>query len=171
MKRSSLVAASSVASLVAIAFLSVVAHAQRAIAQIPVSPSRVEELVTLCQSAGADDRLTCLLEQSNRLNQAKNLARQRGERENGGITIIETEPSMHGTSAESPYTIDVNGDITQYIFTFRLRPRATTDYTQESQVAVSYNQQGDQWDIDTIYNRAIAPTPCSFASELQNSCF
>ncbi|MEB3358606.1 MAG: hypothetical protein VKK04_17910 [Synechococcales bacterium] len=144
---------------------------QRAIAQVPASSARVEELVTLCQTVGSDSRLACLLEQSNRLNQAKNLARQRGERDNGGITLIETEPSMHGTSAESPYTINVDGGVTQYVFTFRLRPRATTDYTQEAQVAVLYDEQGNQWDIDTVYNRAIAPTPCSFASELQNSCF
>lgn len=133
---------------------------------------QMEELVFLCESAGdSDAQFRCLLDQASRLNQAKNLARQQGEQDSGGITEIETEPSMHGPSAEAPYDISVSGDTIEYLFTYRIRPRATTDYTRETQILVSYNEAINSWDIDTVYNRAIAPTPCSFASELQGECF
>lgn len=168
---------SSIAAISAISALGTVAlssgvDAEPYHAQYSTLSKQVEELVFLCESAGdSDARFRCLLDQSSRLNQAKNLARQRGEQENGGVTTIETEPSMHGPSSEAPYEISVSGDTIEYIFTYRLRPRATTDYTQEAQVLVSYNEAVNAWDIDTVYNRAIAPTPCSFASELQGECF
>jgi hypothetical protein len=133
---------------------------------------QLEELVFLCESAGdSDARFRCLLDQASRLNQAKNLARQRGEQENGGVTVIETEPSMHGPSSEAPHEISLSGDTIEYLFTYRLRPRATEDFTQETQVLVTYNTAVNAWDIETVYNRAIAPTPCSFASELEGECF
>ncbi len=132
---------------------------------------QVEELVFLCESAGdSDAQFRCLLNQSSRLNQAKNLARQRGEQVNGGVTTIETEPSMHGPSSESPYDISVSGNSIEYLFTYRLRPRATEDYTQETQVLVTYDEAVNAWDIETVYNRAIAPTSCSFASESEGEC-
>ncbi|MEO1520383.1 MAG: hypothetical protein AAFU78_06350 [Cyanobacteria bacterium J06633_2] len=132
----------------------------------------VDALVQLCQSAGdSDARFQCLLEQGERLNRAKNLARQRGERENGGVTSVETEPSMHGPSSESPYTLTSSGDVIEYRFTFRLRPRATETYTQQAEVLISYSESAMDWEITTVSNEEIAPTSCSFSDELQNACF
>lgn len=152
-----------------------VSHPSDSAPALPSSQSatkQIEELVELCESAGdSNARFQCLLEHSSRLNRAKNLARQRGEQESGGVTTVETEPSMHGPSAEAPYEINAVGDMTEYVFTYRLRPRATEDYTQETQVLVTYNEPANTWDIETVYNRAIAPTPCSYASELQGECF
>lgn len=89
------------------------------------------------------------------LNRAKNLARQRGEAENGGVSVYETEPSMHGPAAESPHVINADGSVT---FTFRGGPRGDDFYTVETQVTVAYDAQ-NQWDIVTEYNREIPPTP------------
>lgn len=144
----------------------------RTAAQAQVSSRTVEELAELCESfTDSDAEFQCLLNQSSRLNRAKNLARQRGEQANGGVTTVETEPSMHGPSAESPYEIEVEDDEVRYIYTYRLRPRAAENYTIETQVVVNYNTDFDQWDVDTVYNREIAPTPCSYASELAGTCF
>jgi len=61
--------------------------------------------------------------------------------------------------------------VVSYIYTYRLRPRATENYTIETQVAVNYNTDFEQWDVDTIYNREILPTPCSYSSGLAGECF
>lgn len=97
------------------------------------------------------------------LNRAKNLARQRGEAENGGVSVYETEPSMHGPAAESPHVINSDGSVT---FTFRGRPRGSNFYTVETQVTVAYNAQ-TQWDIVTEYNEEIPPTTVSIADLLE----
>ncbi len=93
------------------------------------------------------------------LNRAKNLARQRGEAENGGVSVYETEPSMHGPAAESPHVINSDGSVT---FTFRGRPRGGDFYTLETQVTVFYDAQ-TQWDIVTEYNQEIPPTTVSMS--------
>ncbi|NEQ97170.1 MAG: hypothetical protein F6K30_10655 [Cyanothece sp. SIO2G6] len=122
-------------------------------------------LECLCEAVPEDDNFQCLLDQGSRLNRAKNLARQRGESANGGISLIETEPSMHGPAAESPYSImRVNGSV-RYIFTFRVRPRATQNYTHESQIAVNYAVENDEWTVDTLYNRSISPIAISYSEE------
>lgn len=140
--------------------------------QAQVSTRTIETLEALCDSfSDSDDRFQCMLNQTSRLNRAKNLARQRGEQANGGVTTVETEPSMHGPSAESPYMIETTNDGLRYIYTYRLRPRAAENYTIETQVAVNYSGDFDRWEVDTVYNREIAPTPCSYASELEGTCF
>lgn len=93
------------------------------------------------------------------LNRAKNLARQRGEAENGGVSVYETEPSMHGPAAESPHEINTDGSVT---FTFRGRARGGDFYTVETQVTVAYDAQ-TQWDIVTDYNEEIPPTTVSMS--------
>lgn len=144
---------------------------ESATAQEPTIISQVDDITALCEtSPNVSARFECLFEQSNRLNQAKNFARQLAERENGGVSLIEAEPSMHGPSAESPHVIDDDGRVSQYTFTFRLRPRATAAYTREAQVFATYNQQTADWDVELGYNRAIDPTSCSYAAELQGEC-
>ena len=136
--------------------------------------SEPSTIVELCNQLAEDDEtvetLTCLFEQSTHLNRAKNLARQRGEMENGGIIVSETEASMHGPSAESPHQLVLGDNSTQYIFTFRVRPRATEAYTHESQVKVTYMYETATedagWTIDTVYNNRIEPTPVSYAEQL-----
>jgi hypothetical protein len=164
---------SSVVISVTVAALSSVAIAPTAYpAPLLEEPRKsIDDLVELCESAGdSNARFQCLLDQGQRLNRAKNLARQRGEQENGGVTTIETEPSMHGPSSESPYTLSSSDDQIDYLFTFRLRPRATEDYTQQVEVLVTYSEFDESWDVMTVSNEAIAPTPCSFSDELQNMC-
>lgn len=132
--------------------------------------STASPIVELCNALTESDQtlepLQCLFEQSTHLNRAKNLARQRGELENGGVTTVETEPAMHGPSVESPHQIVLGEDGTQYIFTFRLRPRATDNYTYESQVQINHADGNNEWTIDTIYNNRINPTPVSYAEQL-----
>jgi len=135
----------------------------QAIAQTTYS---IDALVELCEDAPSDDSFQCLLDQSSRLNRAKNLARQAGEKNNGGVTTIEAEPSMHGPSSQSPYSIETTDAETRYVFTFRLRPRATSDYTYETQVVVRYGYEDDQWTVDTVYNQPIEPTTVSYADTL-----
>ena len=174
MKRICSITTLSVVSFMGTVALSTASQSAPLSEQVQTSNKQLEELVDLCESAGdSDARFRCLLDQSSRLNQAKNLARQRGERENGGVTLIETEPSMHGPSSESPYVISESSDggVVEYTFTFRIRPRATTDYTQEAQVLITYDESADEWGINTVSNEEIDPTPCSYASELQGECF
>lgn len=165
------VAALSVFSLVGSLGLASVSGSDAASAQTTTQNKQIEELVEYCMpETQLDVRFQCLFEQTNRLNQAKNFARQRGEQENGGVSLVETEPSMHGPSAESPHELQIDGDITRYTFTYRLRPRATANYTQETQVVATYNQQTNQWAIDTVYNQPITPTSCSYADQRAGSC-
>lgn len=148
-----------------------VAIAQSTVHQAPIRISQAEGVTQLCdQEESISSRLDCLFEQSNRLNQAKNFARQRGEQINGGIIRFETEPSMHGPSADSPHTIEDSETATRYTFTFRLRPRGSNTYTRETQVLANYDKLSQQWSFETVYNREIAPTTCSYAEELQGSC-
>lgn len=130
-------------------------------------------IVELCNALTESDQtlepLQCLFNQSTHLNRAKNLARQRGELENGGVTSVETEPAMHGPSVESPHQIVLADGSTQYIFTFRLRPRATEDYTYESKVQITHTNETNEWSIDTIYNNRITPTPVSYAEQLDGA--
>lgn len=132
----------------------------------PALAQTTDNLECLCESVPESDHFPCLLEQRERLNRAKNLARQRGEADNGGISLIETEPSMHGPSQESPYSITRVDGAMRYVFTFRVRPRATQNYTHESQVAVNYAVEDNEWTVETIYNQAIAPTPSPYADEV-----
>lgn len=124
-------------------------------------------IVDICKADSTIEPLQCLSEQSTNLNRAKNLARQRGEKDNGGVGVVATEPSMHGPSAESPYQVFLCGDSIEYVFTFRMRPRATADYTYESQVRVAYTDKNSEWIIDTIYNNAIRATPISYSEQLE----
>ncbi|MEO0406237.1 MAG: hypothetical protein AAF289_02690 [Cyanobacteria bacterium P01_A01_bin.135] len=50
------------------------------------------------------------------LSRAKNLARQAGERANGGIIAYRAEPAMHGPAEDAPYVENVDGGWT---FTFQ----------------------------------------------------
>ena len=161
MKKNYAIALLSLASLVGTA-----SFAAPLSAQTTNDQEGIRALEELCAVVAEEDTFQCLLEQSTHLNRAKNLARQRGERDNGGIRVVETEPSMHGPSAEAPYVIELGEGSTRYIFTFRVRPRATEDYTNESQVAVTYTYEGSMWDIETLYNRQIDPTVISYADEL-----
>ncbi|MEG3928914.1 MULTISPECIES: hypothetical protein [unclassified Microcoleus] len=68
------------------------------------------------------------------LNRAKNLARQAAEIANGGLGNYRAEPSMHGTSKESPF-VD-NGDGT-WTFTFKGNKPGSSVYTVETVVTVS----------------------------------
>ncbi|MGJ3249102.1 MAG: hypothetical protein ACFE0I_23895 [Elainellaceae cyanobacterium] len=170
MRRIQAIAMGPLCSLTVTLLLSSMVH-RSATAQEPILMSQVDDITALCEaSPTVSARFECLFEQSNRLNQAKNFARQLAERENGGVSLIEAEPSMHGPSAESPHVINDDGRVSQYTFTFRLRPRATTAYTREAQVFATYNQQTTEWDIELGYNRAIAPTSCSYAADLQDEC-
>ncbi|MEB3212212.1 MAG: hypothetical protein VKL39_12695 [Leptolyngbyaceae bacterium] len=163
----------SIALFLSVSTLSLGAIAQPSTSAPLVNESRkaIDVLVELCESAGdSDARFRCLLTQGERLNRAKNLARQRGEQENGGVTFVETEPSMHGPSSESPYTISTPDDQIEYRFTFRMRPRATEDYTQQAEILVTYSTSTRAWDVITVSNEAIAPTPCSYSDEQRNVC-
>ena len=166
-----------IASLSLISYLGLATGASRLNAQMVDShtsdTAEAVSIVDLCNNlAEANDSiepLQCLLDQSTHLNRAKNLARQRGEKINGGITSIETEPSMHGPSAEAPHQIVLADGSTQYIFTFRVRPRATDYYTHESQVRVTYMAENEGWTIDTIYNNRIDSTLMSYAEQLETA--
>ena len=134
------------------------------------SETTIVELCNALAEAGSNrDFLQCLSKQSVSLNRAKNLARQRGEKDNGGVGSVATELSMHGPSAESPYQIVLCDDNSiEYIFTFRIRPRTSFDYTYESKVRVTHNSDKDsEWTVDTIYNYAIAPTTVSYSEQLE----
>ncbi|MEM9217313.1 MAG: hypothetical protein AAGD25_23605 [Cyanobacteria bacterium P01_F01_bin.150] len=159
-----------IASLSLTAYLGLATATPHLNAQTVADDQSASPIVELCDELAEEDPtiepLQCLLEQSTHLNRAKNLARQRSERINGGVTAVETEPSMHGPSADSPHQISLGDDGTQYIFTFRVRPRATTDYTRESQVMVTHTYENSAWTIDTVYNNRIEPTSISYSEQL-----
>ncbi len=67
------------------------------------------------------------------LNRAKNLARQAAESLNGGLGRYRAEPSMHGTSAESPFADNGNGSWT---FSFKGYRPGTSVYSVETVVTV-----------------------------------
>ena len=146
-----------------VATLGGAAFSPSAIAQTTAS---IDALVEICEAAPDEDSFQCLLDQSSRLNRAKNLARQAGEKNNGGVTAIEVEPSMHGPSSQAPYRIETTDTETLYIFTFRLRPRATNDYTYETQIVVRYADAEEEWTVDTAYNQAIEATPVAYSDTL-----
>ena len=50
------------------------------------------------------------------LSRAKNLARQAGERANGGVVQYRAEPAMHGPAEEAPFLANPDGSWT---FTFQ----------------------------------------------------
>lgn len=160
-----------IASLSLTSYLGLATVAPQLNAQTVADGHSATTIVDLCNALAEADStlepLQCLLEQSTHLNRAKNLARQRGERVNGGITAVETEPSMHGPSAESPHQVVLGDGSTQYIFTFRVRPRATANYTHESQISVTYIYEESEWTIDTIYNNRIESTPVSYSEQLE----
>ena len=170
MKKNCAIALLSLTSSLGLSIMSGNANAQRIADPVYSSASPIVELCNaLADSDQTVEPLQCLFEQSTHLNRAKNLARQRGERENGGVITVETEPAMHGPSAESPHQIVLGDNVTQYIFTFRLRPRATDNYTYESQVRITHAIENNEWSIDTIYNNRITPTPVSYLEQLDGA--
>ena len=81
------------------------------------------------------------------LSRAKNLARQAGEAENGGLGFYRAERSMHSSAAQSPY-VD-KGDF--WLFTFKgSAPGSDTPF-------VDTEVQVDKADFKTtvLYNGAI----------------
>jgi hypothetical protein len=82
------------------------------------------------------------------LNRAKNYARQGAERINGGLGNYRAELSMHGPSADAPYTENEDGTWT---FTFRGGRPGSDILDVETVVTVS--QDGEMVNID--YNGAI----------------
>ncbi len=88
----------------------------------------------------------------NPLNKAKNLARQAGERANGGLTNYRAEASMHGNSADSPFVDNENGSWT---FTFVGGPPGATTPTVETVVTVFAND----WRTVVDYNGPIRDRP------------
>lgn len=89
------------------------------------------------------------------LQRARNLARQAGERANGGLTRYRAEASMHGPASESPF-VD-NGDNT-FTFTF-LGGAPAQPPTIETVVTVAY----DASTITVDYNGPIRTTEATLA--------
>ena len=90
----------------------------------PVSPEAIDE-------PSSATPLT-VLPAAGDVNTAKNLARQAGERVNGGLSQYRAEAAMHGPGLEAPF-VD-RGDA--WIFTFRGAPPGETDFTVETEVEV-----------------------------------
>lgn len=89
---------------------------------------------------------------------ARNLARQAGERANGGLSVYRAEPAMHGAAGKSPY-VDMGS---YWLFTFRGGPPELTAqgiYTIETQVQVDKGS----FATTVLSNRALGTPPTSAA--------
>ncbi|MBF2097382.1 MAG: hypothetical protein IGQ88_03260 [Gloeomargaritaceae cyanobacterium C42_A2020_066] len=89
---------------------------------------------------------------------ARNLARQAGEKANGGLRAYRAEPSMHGAAGKSPY-VDMGS---YWLFTFRGGPPELTAqgiYTVETQVQVDKGS----FATTVLSNRALGTSPTSTA--------
>ncbi|UZQ53772.1 hypothetical protein OOK60_14905 [Trichothermofontia sichuanensis B231] len=82
------------------------------------------------------------------LQRAKNLARQTGERINGGLGRYQAEAAMHGPAAESPFRVNNDGTVT---FTFKGGPPGFVTPTVESEIKVNPTN----WTIEVLYNGPI----------------
>jgi len=82
------------------------------------------------------------------LQRAKNLARQTGERINGGLGRYRAEASMHGPAAASPVQVNDDGTVT---FNFKGGPPGFTTPTVESEIKVN----PANWTIEVLYNGPI----------------
>ncbi|WP_448573016.1 hypothetical protein [Trichothermofontia sp.] len=82
------------------------------------------------------------------LQRAKNLARQTGERINGGLGRYHAEPAMHGPAAESPFRVNDDGMVT---FNFKGGPPGFVTPTVESEIKVN----PANWTIEVLYNGPI----------------
>ncbi len=82
------------------------------------------------------------------LQRAKNLARQTGERINGGLGRYRAESSMHGPAAASPFRVNDDGTVT---FTFKGGAPGFVTPTVESEIKVN----PANWTIEVLYNGPI----------------
>ncbi len=82
------------------------------------------------------------------LQRAKNLARQTGERINGGLGRYHAESAMHGPAAASPVRVNDDGTVT---FTFKGGPPGFVTPTVESEIKVN----PANWAIEVLYNGPI----------------
>ena len=85
------------------------------------------------------------------INVSKNLARQAGERVNGGLGNYRAEDAMHGPALEAPYR-DA-GD--RWIFTFKGRSPDSQQFTIETEVSV----HKETLEVVVLYNGLIRDTP------------
>jgi len=83
-----------------------------------------------------------------KLNRAKNLARQAGEKANGGLSQYRAEQAMHGPVQSTNYQELAEG---VWEFTFLGRRPSSTQYTIESVVVVDTNTN----EITVEYNGPI----------------
>lgn len=82
---------------------------------MPLLPMGSSSTTTTSSTTTSSSSARATIDQILALGRAKNLARQAGERENGGLEVYRVENAMHGVASDAPYS-DV-GDA--WIFRFR----------------------------------------------------